>query len=126
MSLENEISERGIDLSLRTDPKNSECKLGAVWMEETLEQMDHALSDYKVAYKGKCDTNGLEVCNKKHLQLRQGSTKYTALRPGKIHVEYSMHLVCNIQDRYILKISFHPKTCLTSKEKDKRECCIKY
>lgn len=51
MNLKSGISERGIDLSLRTDPTNFECKLGALWREETKEQMDHTLTDYKVAQR---------------------------------------------------------------------------
>ena len=65
MNLKSGIFERGIDLPLRSDLKKYGHKPGAHWIEETKEQMNQALADYRVTnMQGKY---GLKVRNKKYL-----------------------------------------------------------
>lgn len=65
MNLRSGIFERGIDLPLKSDLMKYGHKPGAHWIEETKEQKNQALADYRVtSIQSKY---GLKVRNKKYL-----------------------------------------------------------
>lgn len=108
-------------------------KPGAHWIEETKEQKNQALADYRVtSIQSKY---GLKVRNKKYLQLRQRSTKYTyktVSRKDSYGIQHKsgqsyLRQVC-FKKLILAKNKTKQKkpTSLSSKEKDIRECCVKY